>query len=347
MRGSSKRNGDVTIYDVARLAGVSTASVSRVLNNTRVKPDVQAKVEEAIAKLGFRRNLLASALTTKKTGTVGLLVPDVRNPFYAEVVRAVEDAATKRGFSTVICNTDQDSWRQREYLELLRSRGADGVIAFTQASIDTYLVELVGQRFPLVLMDRGSSTEPGICLSGVDNHAGGRIAVEHLLELGHRSIGVIAENPQWLGSRERVLGCEAAARDGGLTKPLPVVYTNDSTVVDGLNACRELLNLSPGLSAVVCGNDILAIGALAAARERGYAIPAQFSVVGFDGSSFIRALEPQLTTVAQPTAQMCEVAVDMLLTQINGDMPDPQYRVFLPVLWEGRSSGPVQRDPIA
>lgn len=343
MQHEPKRNPEVTIYDVARFAGVSPASVSRVLNQTRVRPEIQVRVEEAIAKLGFRRNMLASALTTKKTGTAGLLVPDVRNPFYAEVVRAIEDTARLHGYSTVICNTDQDSWRQREYVELLRSKGVDGVVAFTNDSVDTYLVELVGEGYPVVLMDRGSQAVSRISLIGPDNVAGGQMAALHLLELGHREIAVIAEDPQWPGSRERVMGCEAMMREWSMTSPITLSYTAESTVAGGLRACREALTQNPGLTAVVCGNDIIAIGALVGLRQSGYAVPERISVVGFDGTAFARSVEPGLTTVAQPVEEMCSAAVEILMKQIRGELTEPQHRVFVPTLWAGRTTGPAPR----
>lgn len=308
----------VTIYDVAREANVSLATVSRVLNNSpHVRESTRRRVQDAIDKLGFEPNLVASALMTKRTRLVALLVPDISNPFYAEVARGVEDAAAELGYNCVICNVGGDTAKQAEYVNVLRRKGIDGMIFGTANYDDKLVLDLSRGSYPLTLMARDvPAAEVNRVL--VDDGAGGAMAARHLLELGHRRLAMVTEPGGIHSSQERARGfreaLDEAARDG-----VEAVYleAEGSDIAAGLAAGRRLLDMTPRPTAVFAANDLLAIGILQAAREADTRVPDDLSVVGFDGTVMADVTQPPLTTIVQPMRDMGKAAVRLLVETLQ------------------------------
>ncbi|MBO8141473.1 MAG: LacI family DNA-binding transcriptional regulator [Firmicutes bacterium] len=331
----------ITIYDVAREAGVSLATVSRVLNNSpHVKESTRLRVQETIERLGYEPNLLASALMTKRTGMLALLVPDISNPFFSEVAWGVEDAAAKLGYNCVICNVGDDTRKQAAYTSVLRRKGIDGIIFATAAHDDRLVVNLGKRGYPITLMARDV---PAAAVNRVlvDDRFGAALAARHLLELGHRRLAMISEPARIHSSRERSRGFTAAVRAAGL-EPV-MVQADGSDIGAGYRASRELLAKAPRPTGIFCANDLLAIGVLQAAAEAGLKVPGDLSVVGFDGTTLAQVASPPLTTVVQPIRQMGQTAVQLLVDSLQNGT-SPRRVVLEPSLKRGASSGPASGD---
>ena len=328
----------VTIYDVAREAGVSLATVSRVINNSPyVKPSTRQRVQETMERLGYEPNLVASALMTKRTRLLALLVPDISNPFFAEVAWGVEDAAASLNYNCVICNVGDDTHKQAAYVNVLRRKGIDGIIFATAAHDDRLVLNLSKRQYPITLMARDV---PAAAVNRVltDDRLGAALAAKHLLELGHRHMAIVTEPARIHSSAERRRGFAAALEGAGLE---PVVIEADGSDINaGIRASRRLLDLRPRPTAVFCANDMLAIGVLQAAAAAGVRVPAELSVVGFDGTPLAQIASPPLTTVVQPMREMGRVAVRLLIESLqNGG--EPKRVVLDPHLHRGGSTGPA------
>jgi len=344
-----------TIYDIARKAGVSTATVSKVLNNTgRIGEKTRKRILEISRELNYQPNVLASALTGKKTYTIGLLIPDLVNPFFAELARNVEDRAHERGFSVMICNTDNDMQKEVKYAQLLRQKSVDGIIVATGVRNDALLKELIDQKVPVALAARDMSVLAASTVL-VDDFAGGYSAASHLLELGHRKIAVIAENLNIPSSKERVRGVRCSLEEAGVMFDESLVVQSDFSVSAGKEAAMSLLQRNKDgttgnvngkgdgrPTAIFACNDVLAIGALQAARNLGIRVPEELSVVGFDNTYLARITDPALTTVAQPIQAMGHQVVDLIAQEIDQANVVKQRVILLPELIVRQSTARVK-----
>lgn len=305
----------VTIYDVAREANVSLATVSRVLNNNpHVKESTRRRVQEAIDRLGFEPNLVASALMTKRTRLVALLVPDISNPFYAEVASGVEDAAAELDYNCVICNVGGDTNKQAEYVGVLRRKGIDGIIFGTAKHDDQLVLDLSKRRYPLTLMARDvPAAEVNRVL--MDDGAGGALAARHLLQLGHKQLTMVTEPDRIHSSQERARGFHRTLRAAAV-EPL-LVEAEGSDIIAGIKAGHRIFSERRRPTAIFAANDLLAIGIMQAARKEGLRIPEDLSVVGFDGTVMAEVAHPPLTTIAQPMRDMGQAAAKLLLETLS------------------------------
>ena len=333
----------ITISDVARRAGVSTATVSRVISGaTRVRPATREEVLAAVRELGYRPSGVARSLKLRATRTLGLVVTDIANPYFPKIVRAVEDAALERGHAVLLCDGADDSSREETYLDLLVERRVDGIVIASSGLEERYRAWLAERPVPVVLVNcppRGAAL-PAI-LS--DNRLGGRLAARHVLDLGHRRIGHVTAPPRNAAAGERLAGIRDALQAADDDKTELMVVEGDGGVDGGEAATHDLLARMPGLSAVLCYNDLTAIGAVRAIRSAGRRVPADVSVVGYDDIAIAAWVEPALTTVAQDTTAMGRWAVERLVERIAGRPPDasPPEVVLLPVELRVRaSSGP-------
>lgn len=321
-----------TIYDVARLAGVSLSTVSRVLNGTvPVLPDTERRVRAAIDALGFRPSLLAAGLSSGRTYSLGLVVPDLANPFFAELARAVEDAAAQDGYGVFVCSSDERIEREQEYLRLLEQRGVDGILVCatgpeTLASAPlppvVTLVREVGEAWPLVR---------------TDDVLGGRLAAEHLLQLGHRRIAFLAERPDLPSTRHRLAGWSQALRAEGLSTDL-VAHVHPVTCESVQEALHRLLSHGP--TGICAGTDLLAVYAIRCLAREGFRVPESISVVGFDNTLVGQLAEVPLTTVAQATLELGRLAVGMLRGMMDGKPEVAGRRLVPPVLVVRGSTSP-------
>jgi LacI family transcriptional regulator len=328
-----------TIRDVARQAGVSIASVSRVVNGREgVGTEITERVRQAVSELGFQPNSVASSLKTARTHILACVIPDISNPFFPELVRAVEDAARAAGYATLLCNTDDDPDKEADYLRLLDRRRVDGLILIPchDEAPPAALLHLAARGTPVIIVDRRMD---GFACDIVltDNRHGGRLAARHLLELGHRRIGILNRAPDTSTARERDAGFRAELSPAGAYDPA-LVRLGRYNLESGRAMAADLLASPVRPTAILAGNDLLAIGALQAAADLGLRVPEDLSVVGFDGILLSQAVVPRLTTVAQPIYRLGELAVQLVLRP-----PDrtrrPRTHLLRPELRIGRSAG--------
>lgn len=305
-----------TIGDVAERAGVSTATVSRVLSGANpARPETRARVMVAVRELDYRPSGVARSLKLRTTRTLGLLITDILNPYFPELVRAVEDAARGIGYSVLLCNGDEDPEREAAYLELLAERRVDGILIAASRMTARHAAWLQGSSIPIVVMN-SEAPDPSIPSVRSDNVAGGRMAAEHLLALGHRSIAFLAGPQADDAERERLAGVRAALAAAGLDPQALPLAQGDGHVAAGAHATTALLASRPGLTGIICYNDLSAIGAIRAVRAAGRRVPADVSIVGFDDIDQAEYIDPPLTTVRQRTAEMGHWAVAALARRL-------------------------------
>lgn len=322
-----------TIRDVALRAGVSTATVSRVLSGASPStPATIAAVRAAVEALRYRPSGVARSLKLRSTHTLGLIVTDVQNPYFPELVRAIEDAARERGETVLLCNAAEDPEREAGYLDVLVERRVDGIIVAASDLSERHADWLTNAPIPVVIVN----SEPmvrGVPTIMSDNRAGGRIVAEHLLGLGHRRLGVIAGPERQSASRPRLEGVLEAIAEAAGPIEQPAIVVGDGHVDGGESAARVLLQESPAVTAIVCFNDLTAIGTLRALRAIGRRVPGDVSVVGFDDIAAAAWVDPPLTTVGQQKSAMGRWAVERVLQAIDGGaQPAGDEVVRLPVV---------------
>jgi DNA-binding LacI/PurR family transcriptional regulator len=309
-----------TIYDVARRAGVSTATVSRALNGTgQIAAATRAAIEVAVAELGYRPNTIARSLVTRSTQTIALLLPDITNPIYAELVRGVQQVAFERDYTMLLCTTDGDPAQEERYLDLLRAKQVDGALVDGLVVPTARIARFVRDGFPIVCLDRDVRST-AVPLVQVDNRAGARLAVEHLLSLGHRRIAHV-RGPEAGIADERVAGWTEALQAAGVEPDPALVAAGGWTEEDGFRATQALLESGAPFTAVFAANDLMAIGVLTALAQAGRRVPEDVSVVGFDDLRLAAYSTPPLTTVHQPAAEIARRATAILLELVAGETP--------------------------
>jgi LacI family transcriptional regulator len=318
-----------TIKHVAARAGVSFTTVSHVLNGTRrVSDSARERVERAVAEMGYAPSAVARALKMSETCILGVLVPNITNPFFAELTRGIEDCCRRTDYSVFLCNSDDDPERQSRYLQTLLERRVDGLLMAAAAGDAAALVQrLAPMRVPTVVVERDV---PGLAadLVRVDHEGGARLAVEHLLSLGHRRIACLAGPSGFAVSRARTAGWRAALADATITPEPGWLLEGDFSAAAGHALASQLLDRGAA-TAIFAGNDLLAIGALRAAAERGVAVPGALSVIGFDGIDLGAYAYPALTTVGHPIRALGEAAAEVLIERI-GTGPTARREVVLP-----------------
>ena len=337
----------VTIRDVAARAGVSSTTVSHVINATRpVSAELRSRVEAAMAELGFQPNALARSLRRKRTHTLGMIVPDSANPFFAEVGRGIEDTSFAAGYSTILCNSDGDPARELLYMDLLVQKQVDGVLLVPTGDQVKLAAALRIRNIPVVVIDRDVPDAP-IDRVHIDNFAGGYLATRHLLDLGHRRIGYIGGPPHLSPAPDRSAGYRHALQEAGLPIDDQLVVGGNFRDIGGYNGARTLLALSAPPTAIFAGNDLMAIGALAAAREAGIVVPFDLAIVGFDDIHLAGYLNPPLTTVAQPKYELGVIAAELLVARLaQPDLP-PQRRLLQAELVVRQSTAVFRAAPVA
>jgi LacI family transcriptional regulator len=312
------RPAPATLRDVARLAEVHPGTVSRALNaDTRrlVNEETARRVLEAAETLGYRPNPIARGLKTNRSYTIGVLVPDLTNPLFPPIVRGVQDKLEQAGYTPLIANTDNDPERERNDFDAMRARQVDGVIAAT-ARLDP-ADELSEGGLPVVYVLRRHE-QGDVSSSTADDQRGGELAVEHLVELGHTRIAHLGGPIGVSTGRDRHEGFERAMERAGLAvDPALVRFGAAFTEPEGRRLCDELLDSGADASAIVAGNDLMALGCYDGLTARGLACPADMSVVGFNDMPFSERFNPPLTTVGIPHYEIGSAAADLLLEQLH------------------------------
>jgi len=321
-----KRRQAITIRDVAKAARLSPTAVSRYLNRSMVLPAESAsRIEEAIRKLDYQPNGLARNLSRGSSRMIGLVIPEISNPFFAALASAVEDVAFRAGHGVLLCNTHNDPNRELSYLQLLCTRQIDGIVYLTSHGDNPELIAMMARDERVVLIDEdvaGVSAPRVFC----ENRMGGYAATRHLLEHGHVRVAFIGGPEKLLSSRERYAGFERALSESRITRRSPFVRFGPYTADFGREVASELLTSKNPPTAIFAASDYVALGVLNAAHNLGMGIPKDLSLVGFDDMPFAALLSPPLTTVRQPIRELGEAGANFLFRLIKGEMGE------LPVL---------------
>lgn len=305
-----------TMREVAREAGVSVATVSRVINNKgAVSQETEKQVLNTIKRLNYKPNAVARSLSIRKSNNIALIVPSINNPFFPKLVKAVEDIAQSKGYKVFLCNTDNSRDRLVEYLDSLRHHFVDGIIINSENLNESDLVELKKHNIPVVAIDRTLSSNllPSI---SVNNRYGGQLATEHLIQVGCQRIGhlrgpedIITANDRFWGYREKLKGFDWFDQSWSALV--------DFSVEGGYRGMKELLQRHPDIDGVFAANDLVALGALKAAIEWGCKVPDDLAIVGFDGIDITKLIVPSITTIQQPIYRIGELAMREVLRFIK------------------------------
>ena len=321
----------VTIRDVAGRAGVSPMTVSRVINESAsVSPETRARVEQAIAELGYVPSRLARGLSARRTGTLAVMVPDVANPFFTLVVRGAEDVARRAGYRAILCDTRSDLDVEREVIEEMIAHRVEGIlIAPVSDRSREHLRRLARFDVPFVLVDR---TVPAVDADTVlgDSADGARRLVEHLLALGHRRIGLVVETNEVSTARDRRRGYEAALEAAGIAVDDALVAEASADPAGGYAGMRRLLELDERPTAVFTVNNLVAVGAIEAVRAAGLEVPDDVALVCFDDIEYASRLYPFLTAMEQPAETFGTLGTQLLLERVARRGPDRSRVVVLP-----------------
>lgn len=335
-----------TIDDVARRAGVSIATVSRALQKPDIVSDsARAKVFKAVEELGYTANVMARNLRRKRTNMAVVLVPNIGNPFFSEILAGIESAASARDYNILIGDTENDPAREREYAAFVRGHQADGLILLNgrlpslpsdRSDGDTLKVSAMP---PIVVACERipGSTLPTVCF---DNTGGARSATAYLIRMGHRRIAHITGPPENILTQDRLAGYQAALEDANLPLEEKLIIEGDFSIESGRAAIRLLGALGELPTAVFCASDEMAIGAIATIKAAGKRVPEDVSVIGFDDIQFANAVDPPLTTVHQPRAEIGQTAMNLLLDVLDGNPIAQKTRVLTGALRKRDSVAP-------
>jgi len=312
--------GTPTVKDVAKRAGVSVATVSRVVNNQgNVSPEVRDRVQQAIGVLGYQPSRTAQRLRAKHGRVLGLIISDIQNPFFTAVARGIEDVAYRHGYSLILCNTDEDSAKEHLYLDVMRAEAVAGVILASTVEEHPHVRQLIENGIPVVAIDRVLK-EPEVDTVFVDSVQGTLDLMSHLIELGHRRIGFIGGPLTITTMRERRDGYLLAHQQHDLSVLPELMRFGEPKQPGGYECAQELLQLQPPPTALFASNNMLALGALRAIQERGLRIPDDISIVCFSDLPWFALLQPPLTVISQPDYELGQKAADLLLERL--EQPD-------------------------
>jgi LacI family transcriptional regulator len=314
--------------EVAEHAGVSVTTVSHVINNTRpVNPQTRIRVEEAMQTLGYQPNVLARSLRRGVTHTIGIILPDNANPYFAEVVRGIEDTSFAQGYSVVLCNSDNNLQKEYHYTNVLVEKQVDGIIFVAAGLSAENIYALQTRRVPLVLVDRNV---PNVQVDNVlaDNQLGGWLATHHLIELNHRTIACISGPRGVLVSSKRIQGYRQALQSADLEFAPDCIVIGDFQYQSGYMGAKQLFKQRPSLTAIFACNDLMAIGAYRFAHEHHLHIPEQLSIVGFDDVHLAAYTNPPLTTIHQSKHEMGSRAATLLIERIANQDLEPRQEIL-------------------
>jgi len=320
---------DATIKDVAQLAGVSYTTVSRALNDKRgVNRETKSKVLRAARELMYRPNAMARGLVNKRSHSIGLVIPDITNPFFPEVARGIEDGANEAGYSTILCNTNWEHPKEANYIDLLVEKRVDGIILAPISPAVTFSPQSLRNRVPIVYVDK-VPRESGGSFVMIDNVRGGYLATKHLIDSGYREIGFIGAPNDSSTIDERLKGYRMALEEHGLMINKGFIRFGDYKRETGFNIIRKMIREKQYPRAIFAENDLLALGVLQGAKEQGLSVPQDIAVVGFDDIPMASFPEVQLTTVYQPKYRMGRLAVEILIEGIDKQENFAERKVVL------------------
>lgn len=304
------------IYEVAELAGVSLATVSRVINpGAKVSEKTRQRVLAAMQELGFQPNSIARSLATRSSNSVGVLVSELHGPFYGTMLSAIEETLRSAGKFVLVAAGHSKEEQEREAIRFLVSRNCDALIVHVEALPDKFLVEHNAKSTPLVVVNRKVRGLADRCFS-LNNELGGYLAAQSLLRFKHRKIAYISGPLDWVDAQQRLEGHKRALAEAGVAFDARLLYEGDYHEAGGSDALTHLFNRGIAFSAVVCANDEMAAGAMAAAHDRGLRLPDELSIIGFDDAPISRYVYPKLSTVHYPIADMSHMAARWVLRNV-------------------------------
>lgn len=317
-----------TIKDVSELAGVSQATVSRVINGTsRVSHDKKLKVEKAIKELAYKPNSIAQALAFSRTGSVGIMVPELGGPFYSGILHNMEEHLRRFGYHVVVSAGSNTEASQKESIEFLISRRVDALIVHAQNVPDDYLIQIEESGIPLVIINRFIPEMKSSCIT-IDNELGGKIATQYLLKMGHTDIVCITGPLDKSDARGRLQGYRNALFDAGIEYDEVLVAEASFTEESGASAMEKIIRRKCHFTAVFATNDHMALGAYEVLAELGYSVPEEVSLIGFDDILFARYLTPKLTTMNFPIEQMSLEAVQLVIQKLGNNKCDVNFKLL-------------------
>ena len=320
----------VTIREVAKLAGVSPITVSRVINNSDyVSQATRARVEAAIDELKYVPNMLGPSLRFKQTMTLALVLTDITNPFFTTVARGVEDVAQANDYSIILCNTDESQSKQEKYLNMLLRRRIDGILLVPAQSAPEPVSMIQNQGIPVVILDR-QIPDLQVDIVRADSENGAYQLTDHLLSLGHRHIAVLAGPETVSTALDRVKGYRRAVAANGLSEEATTICWGAFTVESGREMALQALSANPQLTAFFAANNFIAIGAMQAIREMGKAVPDDIALVTLDDIPAVFTIDPFLTVARQPAREMGQKAAQLLLDRLSGRSEDEYQHIVLP-----------------
>lgn len=330
---------NVTIKDIARLSGVSVATVSRVINNNgRFSEKTRQKVLQVIEETGYQMNYSAKSLRMKRSFTVGILVPDISNYFFADVVQQIEEQLFGMGYSTIICNTGRSPEKEQKYLTILESKSVDGIIVFSGATEEGIEFNFE-KEIPYVCIDRKPKVQEDTLFISSNHYQGGFIATEELLDAGCKNPVILLHQEISSSSKERVKGFADALKKNNIAyneeKNKLIVGTDKAEYED---AIRTFLTSRPEVDGIFAVNDNLALQTLKAALDLGIDIPGTLKIIGFDNIPSAKYSTPSLSSIKQNTEEISKTAIQSLLKLIDGDKSEQGNQILIPVEFVGRQS---------
>ncbi len=326
-------SGKTTIKDIAKIANVSHTTVSRALNNqARIRNETKEKILSIAKELNYRPNFIARSLVMRRSKMLGLVITTIANPFYTEIAQGIEATASKLGYSIILCSTHSDLATEKLYVDMLRSKGVDGII-FTSAHMgDPNILELAEEGFPIILVNRRTYhpvVQEKVDYVGIDNIQGGFLAVEHLIKLGHRRIGIIGGSSESSVGFERLEGGKMALSAYGLEKRDDYFLEGDFLKESGYRGGMKFIGMAEPPTAIFAANDHMALGTYQAVVEEGKEVPEDIAIVGFNDIEFTAMKGIELTTVGQKKYEMGSLSVETLVERIEGRKTDLPKEIIL------------------
>ena len=326
-----------TIKDIAKKTGLGLATISSYLNGGNVREKNRILIEEAIEDLHFEVNEIARGLKTNRTRLIGIIIPELNNPFFAEVVAEMEDILRNNGYATMLCDCRTDEKREKEAIEFLKKRRVDGIISMPVTKDVRCFRELQKAGIPVVTVDRKIEDLDCDCVL-VDNRGGTRRAVEQFIRAGHRRIGIITGKDDVYTTKERLLGYFDALEAAGIGRDDCLVANGQFTIRGGASALKELVENNSDMTAVYVCNYEMMVGAMIEVNELGIRVPEQLSLIGFDNIEFAKACVPRLSIVTQPTKDIAKEATNCMLHRLECNKQENVRTISLPTgFLEGKS----------
>ncbi|HSM33056.1 MAG TPA: LacI family DNA-binding transcriptional regulator [Anaerolineae bacterium] len=325
---AARRHTRPTIFDVARVSGVSYSTVSRVVNgHAYVRESTRQRVQAAMAELGYVAHVTARALASGRTQAVGLLAQEIDNPFFSVVIKGIDQEVSVAGYDLLLCTTHSRREKEAEYVARLSHGMVDGLLIVLPTRLPEYVEHLRAEQYPFVLIDHDSDA-PGCNVINAANRDGTRAGIAYLIELGHRRIGFISGRPDVGATHERFAGYQAALLEAGIPLDDRLVVEGDFLESRGYTAAADLLSLAQPPTAIFTSSDVAAFGVLGAARDAGLQVPRDLSVLGFDDIEEASYRGAALSTIRQPLREMGRVAVQRLMSLL-ADPSQPAIRTVM------------------